>query len=440
MSTSTVAEAQVASSLYATTLHQFRGAMSPARSGPTQNESRIWSTAEKTILKQLVSRSSGRTNWKDVSSALEQYGYRRTPTACRLCWKYMAKPQVAQIAGTILDAQQVSTTPIGTQTSASDIINASYSKKRAAIHPATEPNNLEASSGRAKRPKQFNVGDNIGQDPVEYRYPLPDEILSDLEEVPPTSRVQEQGQRERGSAIYCTAKEMSRGLHGQTLEDAGYPLDPMNSDESQPGLTEQPTSDVVRCTPLETRQTLPPAVNSSELATIEVRGPSVSQQDSCLQSRSIDSLPRDRNPTTLQSVIKPGETASMLTIEREQQIAWASRQVENFEAEIQKLKCDAAARTTIVTSIDQEIENSQKDYDKLLRGKEEEIARVLRELEEQHNKKCAVFESKLENLNKSKQTELSELKRNELEALHKEEGLTRFQAIIDYYTCEESDN
>jgi hypothetical protein len=359
----------------------------------------------------------------------------------------MAKPQAAQIAGTILDAQQVSsafsTTPEDAQTSTSGIINASYSSKRAAIHPATDPNDSEASSGQAKRLKQFKVGDNIGQDPVEYRRPLPDGILSDrlrpsLEEVPPTSRVQEQGQR-GDSAIYHTAKEMSRGLYGQTLEDSGYPSDPMNGNESRPGLTEQLTSDVVRCTPLETCQTLPPVANGSESTTIEVRGPNVSQQDGCSQPSSTDSLPRDRNPTTLQSVIRPGETTSMLTIEREQ-IAWASRQVENFEAEIQKLKCDAAARTTIVTSIDQEIENSQKDYDKLLRGKEEEIARVLAELEEQHNKKCTMFKSKLENLNKFKQTELGELKRNELEASHKERGLTCFQAIIDYYTLEESDN
>jgi hypothetical protein len=360
----------------------------------------------------------------------------------------MAKPQVAQMARTILDAQQVSsassTTPRGTQMSTSGSINASYSKKRALIYPGTDQNNLEASSGQAKRLKQFKVGDMLSQDPVEYRRPLPGGALSDrlqpsLEEVPPTSRVQEQGQR-GDSVFYCTAKEMSRGSHGQTLEDTGYPSDPMNGNESQPGLTEQPTLDVVPCTTLETPQTLPPAVDGFESTTVEVTGPTVDQQDGCSQPSSTDSLPRDWNPTTLQSAISPGGTTSILAIEKEQQIAWASRQVENFKAEIQKLKCDAAARTTIVTSIDQEIEHSQKDYDKLLRGKEEEITRVLRELEEQHNKKCEVFKSKLENLNKSKQTELRELKRKELAASHKETGLTCFQAIIDYYTHEESDN
>jgi hypothetical protein len=38
----------------------------------------------------------------------------------------------------------------------------------------------------------------------------------------------------------------------------------------------------------------------------------------------------------------------------------------------------------------------------LLRGKDEEIAKVLRELEEQHKQKCEIFESRLENLDRKK--------------------------------------
>jgi hypothetical protein len=286
----------------------------------------------------------------------------------------MAKPQVAQMAQTILDVQQVSsassTTPRGTQMSTSGSINASYSKKQALIYPVTDQNNLEASSGQAKRLKQFKVGDMLSQDPVKHQCPLLDRALSDrlqpsLEEVPPTSRVQEQGQR-GDSVFYCTAKEMSRGSHGQTLKDTGYPSDPMNSNESQPGLTEQLTSDVIPGTTLETPQTLPPVVDGFKSTTVKVTGPSVDQQDGCLQPSSTGSLPRDRNPTTLQSAISPGETTSILAIEKEQQIAWASRQVENFKAEIQKLKCDTTVQTTIVTSIDQEIKHAQKDYNKLL--------------------------------------------------------------------------
>lgn len=113
--------------------------------------------------------------------------------------------------------------------------------------------------------------------------------------------------------------------------------------------------------------------------------------------------------------------------------------MEIFEAKIRKLKCDVAARTTVVASINEEIEYYQTDYDMLLRGKDEEIAEVLRELEEQHNKKCEKFKSGLEKLDRNKQTELRELKRKELEVSHEEMGFAHFQAIIAYYTEEEKD-
>jgi DNA repair exonuclease SbcCD ATPase subunit len=91
----------------------------------------------------------------------------------------------------------------------------------------------------------------------------------------------------------------------------------------------------------------------------------------------------------------------------------------------------------IVTSMGQEIEHSQKEYDELLQGRQEEMDRVLRELEEQHSKKCEALKSKLRNLKESKQTVLGELKRNALEVSRKETGVTRFQAIINYYNHEE---
>lgn len=47
--------------------------------------------------------------------------------------------------------------------------------------------------------------------------------------------------------------------------------------------------------------------------------------------------------------------------------------------------------------------------------------------------------SRLESLDKKKQTELRELKTRELEVAHKDKGLAHFQAIVDYYTYEEGD-
>jgi hypothetical protein len=184
----------------------------------------------------------------------------------------------------------------------------------------------------------------------------------------------------------------------------------MNRDEIQSGSTHQPTSDDVPSAPFETRQTLPPASDSFKSIAVEVGGHRVDQQSGSSHPNSTDSPSGENN--ALQPVISPVETTSISTTsDREQQIAWASRQVENFEAQIQQLKHNATGRTMIVTSIDQEIELFQKDYEAL--------------------------KSKLQSLNESKQAQLEELRRNALEVSHKETGLTHFQAIINYYSHEE---
>jgi Myb-like DNA-binding domain len=56
-----------------------------------------WSTEEKSIFAQLgpqTARDYSGTRWDEISSALEKYGYRRTPNACRLYWKYMVRSHV----------------------------------------------------------------------------------------------------------------------------------------------------------------------------------------------------------------------------------------------------------------------------------------------------------------------------------------------------------
>ena len=76
----------------------------------------------------------------------------------------------------------------------------------------------------------------------------------------------------------------------------------------------------------------------------------------------------------------------------------------------------------------------------LLRGKEEETAKVLGELEEHHNNKCEIFDSRLENHDSKNQTELRELQRREIQVAHQDRGLGRFQAIIAYYAHEGGDS
>jgi hypothetical protein len=213
----------------------------------------------------------------------------------------------------------------------------------------------------------------------------------------------------------------------------------MSSTGCQSSWTEQPTPDLVPSTALGSQQTRFTPINGFEPIVVDVGDSITDQQNgSSHLSSGKNSLSGEINSTAIHPIISPMETASIPTAsESEQQRAWASRQVENFEAEIQKLKCNAATRSTIVTSIGQEIEHSQKEYDKLLQGKQEEIDRVLRELEEQHNKKCEALKSNLQNLKESEQTVQGELTRNALEVSRKETGVARFQAIIDYYNPEE---
>jgi hypothetical protein len=281
---------------------------------------------------------------------------------------------------------------------------------------------------------------------VEHQPLLSAEVHSDilqptLEEMSPTSIAQEQGQRRGDRGFYPTASENSPVSHGQVFQGSGYPSDPVNRNESQSGSTEQPTSDAVHSAPLEDRQTLPQAVDSHESITVEIDGCTVDQEGSSAQPSRIDNCSEERNSSAAHPVIKPLEAVSIpTTSDKEQQIAWASKQVENFEAEIHKLKNNVTTRSRNITSIEHDIENSQNDYNKHLQDKEEEIARVLRELEEQHSRKCEAFKSKLLYLKESKQSELRTLERYVLEVSRKENGLMHFQAIVDYYNHEEDND
>lgn len=273
---------------------------------------------------------------------------------------------------------------------------------------------------------------------VEYQPPPSPEVLSDkpqpaLEEALPSSIAQEHGQRQGDRGLYTPASEKSPESHGQVFEGA------VNRNESQSGSTELPTSDAVPNPPLENRQTPPQELDSYESIAVEVAGRTVDQQGSSSLPSRIDRCSEVRSSSAAQPVIKPVEAVDIpTTTDKEQQIAWASKQVENFKAEIQKLKNDVTTQTRSVTLIEQDIENSQKDYNRHLQDKQEEIARVLRELEEKHNKKSDAFMSKLSHLKESKQSGLRNLERYVLELGRKESGLMHFRAIVDYYNDEDS--
>ena len=305
-------------------------------------------------------------------------------------------------------------------------MNTRYSNKRAPIQSDIElGNNWEASSHHAKRLKPLQLG-------------IRSDLQPSVEDVPPTSTGQQKGQDLKDTPSFLSASKRSLLSHSQLLEGAGCPPDSMAGNESQFLSTEPPTSRAVPSILFESRQTVPQMVDGESI-TVEVGRDD--HRNGCSYPSGINISSADENKVAAKTIIDPVDTTSNpAPSEEEQQIAWASRQVENFKADIQKLKNDAATRKKMVTSIDKDIEGSQKNYDKHLQGKQEEIARVLRELEEEYNKKCEAFKSKLEDLNTSKQAGAEEMRRNELEVSHKGMGLVRFQAIIDYYTQEDGVN
>ena len=175
-----------------------------------------------------------------------------------------------------------------------------------------------------------------------------------------------------------------------------------------------------------------------ESITVEIGGQIVNQQDGSSNPSRLNFLLGENHACIVQPEIRPAEAMSIPTSSnQEEQIKWASRQVKDLQAEIQEIKSDVTTQTRNVTSINQDIEYSQRSYDKHLHNKQEEIARVLRELENQHRKKSEVFETKLINLKESKQSKLQKLKRYILKVSRKEKELVHFQSIVDYYNNKE---
>ena len=419
-----------------------------------------WVAEEVTILRQLtntwlndplVSRTE---HWKRVSDALKQHGYRRSANICREYWSRTANPQniLAQVARPTMDGNRVPSTvsiaPGIAPTPTFISVNTSYPSKRSPVDPSSDENYWDACSSYTKRLKRFQVGDMLCQGSVENQSPLSSEVLSDRPrpspgEVSRRGRAQEQAQgqaqRQADGAFYRRTNGESRMSCGRSVDGARCLPDPMSCVESQSGLAEQPISDIVLNTPHKSWQRVSEAVDDLQSITVEVEGCQIEQQDSTPHFNSTtNSQDAEQIPTAPRPVINPLETASITaSSEREQNIAWASKQVESIEAKIQKLKDDAAKRKMTVTSLDQEIEHFQKDYDALHQGEQEEIDRVLRELKERHKKKREALQSKIENLKESKQTEIGELERNTSEVSHKEEGLKHYQDIIYYHTHEE---
>jgi hypothetical protein len=419
--------------------------MDPARNGSAQGDNR-WTSAERTILTRLIQELGNPSQkseeyWKAVSSGLGQYGYQRSSTACRFYWRAVQKLQIAQIGGTIWNSQQVSSPPSDDPRSTpvpTPSRHSPYSNKRGPAHPYHNDRNTghESNPRHAKRLKRLPVGNMLCENAVEFQPLLSPEALADTSlDVSPTEVAQEQG---RVDVISSTAGEKGSVSHSPTFAGGACSSDVEDYNESQSRSAGQHASNGALSTALENQQT--PMTDGFDSITVEIGGQTVNEQDGSSNSSCLNSPPAENQSCTVQPEIESAEAVVVTTSNnKEEQVEWASRQVNNLEAEIQKLKSEVTARTLNVTSIEEQMEKSQEIYDMHRQNKQEEIARVLRELEEQHRQESEAFESKLSDLEESKQSELRKLESFTLRVSRKEKGLVHFQGIVDYYNNEDMD-
>lgn len=114
--------------------------------------------------------------------------------------------------------------------------------------------------------------------------------------------------------------------------------------------------------------------------------------------------------------------------------AWAARKIEAFRKEIQFLETENTVRINVVGKIDQELKDVETTDAGLQKRKEEEIARVLKEIEARYLTEHEGLRTKQDKLKKDREKEFGVFEKNLAEIRRKKAGMGGFQAIVDYYT------
>lgn len=136
----------------------------------------------------------------------------------------------------------------------------------------------------------------------------------------------------------------------------------------------------------------------------------------------------------------PSGAESVPMTDAQEEKARALKKVAGFKAEIQSLKRDSDTRVVIISRIEQEAEEVKREEAKLQQQKSDEIARVLREIDERYHRDCELLRDKQNGLQKSKESELEALKRNEVQVARKQTGLELYQRVIDFHESSEEAN
>lgn len=125
----------------------------------------------------------------------------------------------------------------------------------------------------------------------------------------------------------------------------------------------------------------------------------------------------------------PQTDATPITDETEK--AWLSSKVQKLQSDIEALKREDEARLANIRSIDQQLDNLAKDSGGLQRMKEEEIARVLREIEDRYRREYEGLNQKQYELGGAKESEVAALNRNLRQITKNEKKMRSYQTLVD---------
>ena len=170
-----------------------------------------------------------------------------------------------------------------------------------------------------------------------------------------------------------------------------------------------------------TREPEPP-IPTNTISTIipDERSPE-SNSKQMTQSREPDT-PTPRPTST--SVPPPNTSTTDV-----EEAAWIAGKIVKFQSAIHHLKLDATARMTAVQQTElkiQEVQNADRGLDQ---QREDEI----REIVERYQRKRETLMERFNELEKTREAEMEALNRNEAEVRRKEDGIKRFQAVVDYF-------
>lgn len=119
---------------------------------------------------------------------------------------------------------------------------------------------------------------------------------------------------------------------------------------------------------------------------------------------------------------------------------WASRRVPEIQAQIQTLNRDSDSRITIISKLEQELEDIKHRANALELTKQSEIQRVVAEIERKHERDYEVLRDKERRLVGSREEEMEVVRRNARQVAKCEKKMMSYQALVDLDNDSEESN